>query len=62
VIDCTANVSQFGEKIRVRSNFQLKQMNNKGGVEKVQTMDDPKFYQEFFTKVDKGIFIEKENI
>jgi hypothetical protein len=62
VIDCTANVSQFGEKTRVRTNFQLKQMNNKGGVEKVETMDDPKFYQEFFTKVDKGIFIEKEQI
>ena len=62
VIDCTANVSQFGERTRVRASFQLKQMNNKGGVEKVQTMDDPKFYQEFFTKVDKGIFIEKEQI
>jgi len=62
VIDCTANISQFGEKTRVRTNFQLKQMNNKGGVEKVETMDDPKFYQEFFTKVDKGIFIEKEQI
>jgi ribosomal protein S8 len=62
VIDCTANVSQFGEKTRVRTNFQLKQMNNKGGVDKVQTMDDPKFYQDFFTKVDKGIFLEKEQI
>lgn len=62
VIDCTANVSQFGEKTRVRTNYQLKQMNNKGGVEKVETIDDPKFYQEFFTKVDKSIFIEKEQI
>jgi hypothetical protein len=62
VIDCTANVSQFGEKTRVRTNYQLKQMNNKGGVEKVEIIDDPKFYQEFFTKVDKGIFIEKEQI
>ncbi|MHC4364862.1 MAG: hypothetical protein ACYSTJ_05285 [Planctomycetota bacterium] len=62
VIDCTANVSEFGEKIRVRANFQMKQMNNKGGVEKVRTIDDPKFYQDFFVKVDKGIFIEKEKI
>lgn len=62
VIDCTANVSQFGERTRVRANFQVKQMNNKGGVEKARIMDDPKFYQEFFTKVDKGIFIEKEQI
>jgi hypothetical protein len=62
VIDCTSNVSPFGEKTRVRTNFQLKQMNNKGGVEEVKIIDDPKFYQEFFTKVDKGIFIEKEKI
>ncbi|MHC4572761.1 MAG: hypothetical protein ACYS76_01290 [Planctomycetota bacterium] len=62
VVDCTANVSQFGEKIRVRANFQLKQMNNKGGVEKVSTIDEARYYQEFFSKVDKGIFIEKEQI
>ena len=62
VIDCTSNVSSFGEKTRVRTNFRLKKMNNKGGVEEVKIIDDPKFYQEFFTKVDKSIFIEKENI
>lgn len=62
VIDCTANVTQFGDKTRVRANFQIKQMNNKGGVEKVQTIDDLKYYQDFFSKVDKGIFIEKEKI
>ena len=62
VIDCTASVSAFGEKTRVRTNFQLKKMNNKGGVEEVKIIDDPKFYQEFFAKVDKGIFIEKEQI
>ena len=37
-------------------------MNNIGGVEEVKIIDDPKFYQEFFDKVDKSIFIEKENI
>ncbi|MFC1678018.1 hypothetical protein ACFL3G_13285 [Planctomycetota bacterium] len=62
VVDCTANVTEHGEKVRVRANFQIKQMNNKGGVEKVNTIDDPKFYQEFFSKVDKGIFLEKEKI
>jgi hypothetical protein len=62
IIDCTANVSKFGEKTRVRVNFQVKVMNNKGGVNKVYQIDDPKYYQEFFTKVDKGIFIEEEKI
>jgi hypothetical protein len=62
VVDCTANVSEFGDKTRVRVNFQAKLMNNKGGVEKVSTVDDPKFYQTFFSKVSKGIFIEESEI
>jgi len=62
IIDCTANVSQFGEKVKVRANFRVKFMNNRGGVEFVSQIDNPKFYQDFFSKVDKGIFIEKEGI
>jgi len=62
IIDCTANVSVFGNETKVRANFRIKLMNNRGGVEFVGQIDDPKFYQEFFSKVDKGIFIEKEKI
>lgn len=62
IVDCTANVSQFGEQVKVRANFRIKFMNNRGGVEFVGQVDDPKFYQDFFAKVDKGIFIEKEKI
>lgn len=62
IIDCTANVSQFGKKTRVRVNFQVKVMNNRGGCEEAHEVDDMNYYQEFFSKVDKGIFIEKENI
>ncbi len=62
IIDCTANVSEFGDKIKVRANFRVKFMNNRGGVESVNAIDNPKFYQEFFAKVDKGIFIAKEKI
>lgn len=62
IVDCTANVSDFGENTRVRVNFQVKVMNNKGGCEEVYQIDDSKYYQDFFSKVDKGIFIEKEEI
>ena len=41
---------------------EIKLMNNRGGVEFVGQIDNPKFYQDFFAKVDKGIFIEKEKI
>ena len=62
IIDCTANVSQHGGTVRVRANFRVKIMNNRGGVEFVGQIDDPTFYQDFFAKVDKGIFIEKEKL
>jgi len=62
IIDATANISEFGEEMRVRMNFRVKIMNNKGGVELVRQIDHPDYYQKFFTKVDKGIFIEKEKI
>ena len=62
IIDVTANISEFGEEMRVRVNFRVKVMNNKGGVVIVRQVDDPEYYQKFFAKVDKGIFIEKEKI
>jgi len=62
IIEVTANVSEHGEQTRVRVNFQLKTLNNLGAVSKVRAMSDEAYYQEFFAKVDKGIFIEKEKL
>ena len=62
IIDATANISEFGGEMRVRANFRVKVMNNKGGVELVRQIDAPEYYQNFFSKVDKGIFIEKEKL
>jgi len=60
--EATANVSEFGSETRVRLNFQVKTYNNRGGVQGVRQISDAKFYQDFFAKVDKGIFIQKENL
>ena len=62
IIECSCNVGEFGKLTRVRVNFQLKVMDNKGAVVKVETIEDPKFYQEFFAKVDKGIYIGKQKL
>jgi hypothetical protein len=62
MIECSANVSEYGTQTQVRVNFQLKTMNNKGEVVGVKQIDDSKYYQEFFSKVDKGIFIQKEKL
>jgi len=60
--DCTVNVSKFGESVKVRLIFQVKVLDNHGNVMKIEQIQDPKVYQEFFAKMDKGFFIEKEGL
>jgi len=62
IIECSANVSEYGKECRVRVNFQVKILDNKGGIMKIEQINDEKYYQDFFAKVDKGIFIQKEKI
>lgn len=62
IIEVTANVSEFGTESRVRVNFQAKMMDNRGVVMKIEQVGDQKFYQDFFAKVDKGVFIQKEKL
>ncbi len=62
VIDATANVSEYGNQTRVRVSFQQKILDNLGAVMQAKQIDDEKFYQDFFSKVDKGIFIQKEKL
>lgn len=60
--EASANISEFGDQIRIRINFQVKVLDNKGGVIKIYQVKDEKFYQEFFAKVDKAIFLAKEKL
>jgi hypothetical protein len=62
IIECTGNVSEVGTAVKVRVNFQLKIVDNQGNIMQVDQIEDEKYYQEFFAKVDKGVFIQKENI
>jgi hypothetical protein len=60
IIEATANVSEFGKRCIVRMNFQIKDLDNLGGVRQVGQIEDERYYQDFFFKLDKGIFIQKE--
>jgi len=59
---CSGNVTEMGKVCKVRVNFQIKTFDNKGAMIDVKTIEDPNFYQEFFAKVDKGIFIGKQKL
>ncbi|MFQ5517404.1 MAG: hypothetical protein ACE5E8_07500, partial [Acidimicrobiia bacterium] len=62
VIECAANVTKRHGDVRVRISFQVKVFDNNGHVLSVGRVDAPRFYQDFFTSVGKGIFIEKEGV
>jgi hypothetical protein len=62
VVECAANVTRRPGGVRVRLSFQEKSLDNKGQVISIVTVDDPVYYQRFFTRVDKGMFIEEQGI
>lgn len=62
ILSVTANVSEFGQRTKVRVNFQIKKVDNYGAVVGVYQVQDPEFYQDFFSKVSKSIFIQEERL
>lgn len=54
-------VTQFGEKVRARMAARLSRTSTNGKMQYEQVMD-AKFYQEFFTQLEKGIFIDQEGL
>lgn len=62
VVETTANVSEYGREMRVRVNFKRKLLNAYGNAYKIEEVTDEKYYQNFFSKVDKAIFIQKQKI
>ncbi len=62
VLDVTANVSEFGSRTKVRVNFQIKKVDNYGAVVEVFQVQDVQFYQDFFLKVSKSIYLQEENL
>jgi len=62
MLDVTANISAFGKQTRVRVNFQRKAIDSSGNSQALGQVQDASFYQTFFSKVDKGMFISSENL
>jgi hypothetical protein len=62
VIEATCNVSDFKDRCKVRVNFTQKILDNRGGTIAIRQIYDQRFYQTFFLKVDKSIFIQKMDL
>ncbi len=61
-VEVSINVTEYGKQTKVRANFQAKILDNKGNVVDVFPVNDAKFYQDFFAKTDKSIFLQKEGL
>jgi len=62
ITEASANISEFGKQVRVRINFRYKLLNNRGAVMRVNQIDDDRYYQDFFSKVDKSLYLGKQKI
>jgi len=62
MIEATVNVSEAGDDARLRVSFQLKVLDGMLRVKEVRAVGEPRFYQEFFAKVDKGLFLLREKL
>ncbi|MGN0031079.1 MAG: hypothetical protein ACI37Q_03900 [Candidatus Gastranaerophilaceae bacterium] len=61
-IETTANVTEYGKNMRVRVNFKRKLLNIYGNAQFIDDVNDETYYQDFFAKVDKAIFLQKQKI
>ena len=61
-IETTANVTEYGKNMKVRVNFKRRLLNIYGNAQFIDDVNDEKYYQEFFSKVDKAIFLQKQKI
>lgn len=60
--EVTCNVTAFGSVTKVRMNFHERVLNQKGLIKTIKGIDDPAFYQNFFSLVDKAIFLQSEKV
>ena len=62
-IEATATVTPHGKQTRVRLSARLSSVGiGLGANINYEAITDPDFYQAFFTKLEKGLFIQQENL
>jgi hypothetical protein len=59
-LEVTINVTDYGEDLKVRTNFKRKLLNQYGNAQFIDDIDEEEFYTEFYEKADKAIQLQKQ--
>ena len=59
-LETSANVTQYGENIRVRINFKRKLLNEYGNAQFIDDVSEADFYDAFYAKLDNALSLHKE--
>lgn len=58
-MEVCVNLTDYGQDLRLRTNFKRKLLNQYGNAQFIDDVDDAQFYSEFYEKVDNAIDIQK---
>ena len=61
-VEASATVQKYGDVVRVRINLLIKALTNAGGLVWSQPVYNAKVYQKLFAKVDKAVYLQKQNL
>jgi hypothetical protein len=61
-IECSGTLTTVGSSTNVRLIFQRKELDNYGVSMGIELLEDPAFYQNIFSKIDKSLFLERESV
>lgn len=59
-LEVSVNVTQYGDKARVRANFKRKLLNQYGNAQMIDDISEIEFYDDFYSKVDAAINLQKQ--
>jgi hypothetical protein len=61
-LEATVNISEFGDHLKIRINLQSRIVDRYGYLMVATTITDPLTYQDFFTKLERAFFIQKQGL